>query len=123
MNTNTAQILAWITGRLAGWLTPIIATGVSWLIAQAVAYAPFLAEPLSTVDQVAITATLVAILMAGINAFTNRYLTAGVAQLQSIINKVLPVVQPGARPLEQDGVPGPRTVGKAAAVASEILKQ
>jgi hypothetical protein len=117
MNPTTAQIIAWLTGRLAGWLTPIILAGLSWLIVQATTHLPFLAEPLSTVDQVAVTATLVAIIMAGINALTNKYLTAGTKQVQETVNKLIPQ---NIRPLELDGVAGPRTLAKLATVVKPV---
>jgi hypothetical protein len=122
MNPTTAQILAWVTGRLGGWLTPIIIAAISWLVVQATTHLPFLAEPLSTIDQVAIASTVVAIIMAGINALTNKYLTQGTKAIQQAARDVQfsnPDLSRGQRAVDVDGVPGNITTG----VVTDLLNK
>jgi hypothetical protein len=125
MNLNTAQIIAWITSRLGGWLTPIILAGLAWLIAQATAHLPFLAEPLSTIDQVAVAATIVAIIMAGVNALTNKYLTQGTKAIQEVakeIQQARPDLALGQLAVRPDGVPGPVTTTVVPDLLRKLVK-
>lgn len=126
MNINTAQLIAWLTSRLGGWLTPIILTFIAWLVAQATAHLPFLAEPLSTIDQVAVTTTIVAIIMAGVNALTNKYLTQGTKAIQEVAKKIQlarPDLALGQLAVRPDGVPGPVTTTVVLDLLRKLVKQ
>jgi hypothetical protein len=122
MNATIAYALKFVTSRLAGWLTPIIATAITWVIVQATTHAPWIAEPLSTVDQVAVTATIVAFIMAAVNALTNKYLTQGTKEVQDTLNTAIAAVLPNAQPISTDGVAGPNTLGKAGEVLNSLIK-
>jgi hypothetical protein len=119
MNPTTAQIIAWLTSRIANWLTPVLsalfATAIGVVVAKLAIAAPWLALP--PIDAVAIGGALavfiVTVLVGTLNGLTNKYLTAGTKQVQETVNKLIPQ---NIRPLELDGVAGPRTLAKLATV-------
>jgi hypothetical protein len=126
MNATAAQLLEFATTRSANWLLPIISAGVAWLLAQGALHAPILAEPLSQVDTASvsnfITGCIVALLMGYVNAKTNNKFKEGTADLQNTLNRALESIHPGERPLDPDGVPGPRTNSKAREVVTTLIK-
>ena len=116
MNTNTAQLLQLLTSKAANWLTPLLATFIGVAVSKLAAAAPWL--DLTAVDAAALAGAVVAIIVGTVNAWTNKNLTQGTATVQALVNKVAPDGK-----LSIDGIAGPNTVSKVAAVVSELLKK
>lgn len=103
-------IISFFVSRLGGILTPIIAGVVGIGVAKLAALDPKLAN---SVDQVAVTAFVVGIIMSLVNYRTNTVQTDGVKQIQALVNT------------PQDGIPGPITyteVRRAIAITDEERK-
>ena len=87
-------ILAFLVSRAGGIVTPVLAAIVAWGVAQLAAWDASLA---ARVDEAAVVGFLWAVIMSGVNAWTNRIQTDGVKRIQALVNT------------DEDGVPGPIT--------------
>lgn len=87
-------LLAFVVSRAGGVATPILAAIVAWGVAQ---LANFDAGLAARVDEGAVVGFLWALIMCGVNAWTNRFQTDGVKKIQALVNT------------DVDGVPGPVT--------------
>jgi uncharacterized membrane protein YeaQ/YmgE (transglycosylase-associated protein family) len=96
-------ILKFLVSRAGGVLTPIVAGLVGAGVAKLAAFDAALA---GTVDQVAITGFIVALVLSVVNYFTNAVQTDGVKAIQKDLGKVA-----------VDGVPGIKTQARAEIVA------
>jgi uncharacterized membrane protein YeaQ/YmgE (transglycosylase-associated protein family) len=96
-------ILRFLVSRAGGVLTPIVAGLVGAGVAKLAAFDAVLA---GTVDQVAITGFIVALILSVVNYFTNAVQTDGVKAIQKDLGKVA-----------IDGVPGTKTQARAELVA------
>jgi hypothetical protein len=117
------EILAFLVSRAGGIITPIIAAAVAWACSQLAALSPELA---STVDQVAVTGFIFGLIMAGVNAWTNRAQTKGVEAIQqaaSELQKAAPNLSFGQRAVNVDGIPGPITVKTVTDLLGKLIKQ
>jgi hypothetical protein len=88
------KLIQFLVSKAGGIITPLIAAGVSWVVAKIASFDPNLA---STVDQSAIVAFVWAGIMSGVNYFTNAKQTQEVKKIQAVVN------------VEQDGWFGPET--------------
>jgi|688.fasta_scaffold99791_7 hypothetical protein len=88
------KLIQFLVSKLGGIVTPIIAAGVSWVVAKIASFDPNLA---SSVDQTAIVAFVWAGIMSGVNYFTNAKQTQEVKKIQAVVN------------VQQDGWFGPET--------------
>lgn len=100
------KLIQFLVSKAGGIITPIIAAGVSWVVAR---LASFDANLAGSVDQAAIVAFVWAGIMSAVNYFTNAKQTQEVKAIQAVVN------------VQQDGWFGPETyteVRKAIAVNS-----
>jgi hypothetical protein len=77
------KLIQFLVSKLGGIVTPIIAGGVSWVVARLAAFDPNLA---SNVDQAAIVAFVWAGIMSLVNYFTNSKQTEEVKKIQAVVN-------------------------------------
>jgi hypothetical protein len=82
-----AWLIHFFASRLGGILTPIIATGVGAVVARLAAYDPHLA---SSVDQMAVTGFVVALLMSLINIATNASQQKEIKTIRALANGTTP---------------------------------
>lgn len=94
MNTLKLKTLQFLVSKLGGFLTPVFASLVAWLVAKLALVDADLAV---SVDQTSIVAFLLAFLVSAVNYWTNSVQTKGVKQIQALVHT------------KQDGVPGPVT--------------
>lgn len=87
-------ILRFLVSKLGGVLTPIIAGVIGLGVSKLAGLSPELA---SSVDQMAVAAFVVGLIISIINYKTNAVQTNGMKQIQALVNT------------DQDGVPGPIT--------------
>jgi len=117
------QILALLVSRAGGIVTPIIAAGIAWAVSQLAALSPELA---SQVDQVAVTGFVWGLLMALVNAYTNRVQTAGVQAIQAVAKEVqnaAPAIAFGQNAVAVDGIPGPITVKTVTDMLGKLVRK
>lgn len=88
------KILAFLVSKAGGILTPIIATLVASVVAKLAMVDPKLAE---SVDQTSLVAFIVALIISGVNYFTNEVNASGIKKIQALVNT------------DEDGVAGPLT--------------
>lgn len=72
-----------LVSRAGSIATPIIATAVAAAVARVAAYDPALAGQM---DERAIVGFIVAVLVSAVNYFTNARQSAGVKQIQALVN-------------------------------------
>jgi hypothetical protein len=104
------KLIQFLVSKLGGIVTPVIAAGVSWVVAKIASFDPNLA---SSVDQAAIVAFVWAGIMSGVNYFTNAVNVRGVKKIQALVST------------DEDGVAGPVTyteVRRAIAVPKSTRK-
>ena len=94
MNKFKLTIFRLLVSRSGGILTPIVALLVGAVVGKLAGFDSHLAD---SVDQVAVTGFVVALLLSLVNYFTNAVQTDGVKQIQALVNT------------DQDGIPGPVT--------------
>lgn len=87
-------VISFFVSRLGGILTPVIAGVVGIVVAKVAALSPDLAN---SVDQVAVTAFVVGLIVSFVNYKTNSVQTDGIKKIQALVNTTV------------DGVPGPVT--------------
>jgi uncharacterized membrane protein len=100
-------IISFLVSRAGGIFTPIIAAVVGMAVAKLAAFSPELA---SSVDQAAVATFVWGLILAWVNAWTNKRTTENVKPIQAMVN------------VPQDGVFGPVTwteVRKAIPVAPD----
>lgn len=105
------RLLAFLVSKAGGVLTPIIATVVASGVSRMAILDPALANQ---VNQVELTAFLVAAIISLVNYFTNKEQVAGVKQIQALVAT------------DEDGVAGPVTyteVRRAIAAKPETKKR